>query len=559
MSSSSFPVFSICRGFAIEAEYQDPILEDYRGNPLIEALPPVWDEATVVQKLVSKPRFQPYERELPTHLKLHCVQRIGRDLFQPMSRHLELEQNLSRLIRDGYVGRNPLTPNYAFRARRDTFELITKGITEGYPVNNPTSSGFALVGISGIGKSSSIMRILSLYPQVILHSKYQESNLSLYQIVWIKMDCPHDGSIRGLCLNFFLAVDSLVGTQYYKKHASGRKTVDELLPIMAQVAAVHCIGVLVIDEIQNLIEAKVGAASKMLNFFVQMVNTIGLPVVLVGTFKAMPILNGEFRNARRATGQGDMIWDRLKNNEEWIWLLQGLWKYQWTQDKAELTQEIIDIMYEESQGITDIVIKLFMLSQWRAIDKELSCVTPQLITSIAKDRLQLLQPALKALKSGDPRKISAFGDVYSSVNIDDELKQIEHKYKQEERLEMIRQELGFNPLDETRKVIEKWLVDAGFANELAEKAAAKVVVDFGNQLEEIDYNQEALKVVLEMLKHETKEPSRTQNDKKKRKKSVPVDIDDLRFIVEQGKKLNLSPYEALKKAQYIKDPKEFLN
>jgi hypothetical protein len=140
------------------------------------------------EKLASKPIFQASERELPIHLRLHCVQHISRDFFQPLSRHLELQQSISRLLRDGYVGRNPLTPNYAFRARRDAYELIMQGNTSGYPVNTPTSAGFALVGISGIGKSSSLLRILQMYPQVILHRKYQRQDIPApYQIVWLKL------------------------------------------------------------------------------------------------------------------------------------------------------------------------------------------------------------------------------------------------------------------------------------------------------------------------------------------------------------------------------------
>lgn len=88
-----------------------------------------------------------------------------------------------------------------------------------------------------------------------LHRKYKGQDMPApYQIVWLKMDCPHDGSIRGLCLNILLAVDSLVGIRYYKKNAT--KNPDELLPLMAQAAAVHCLGVLIIDEIQNPQEAK---------------------------------------------------------------------------------------------------------------------------------------------------------------------------------------------------------------------------------------------------------------------------------------------------------------
>ena len=55
----------------------------------------------------------------------------------------------------------------------------------------------------------------------------------------------------------------------------------------------------------------------MLNFFVQLVNTIGVPVILIGTYKASSILDGEFRNARRVSGQGDLIWSRMQNDDEW--------------------------------------------------------------------------------------------------------------------------------------------------------------------------------------------------------------------------------------------------
>lgn len=61
---------------------------------------------------------------------------------------------------------------------------------------------------------------------------------------------------------FLSAMDEILGGNYYKKHGGGRKTVDELLPIISQIAAVHCLGVLVIDEIQNLNEAKSGEVQR---------------------------------------------------------------------------------------------------------------------------------------------------------------------------------------------------------------------------------------------------------------------------------------------------------
>ena len=55
-----------------------------------------------------------------------------------------------------------------------------------------------------------------------------------------------------------------------KNYAGGRRTTDELLPQMARLAALHGVGVLVIDEINRLSGTRAVAPAKMLNFFVQL-------------------------------------------------------------------------------------------------------------------------------------------------------------------------------------------------------------------------------------------------------------------------------------------------
>ena len=114
--------------------------------------------------------------------------------------------------------------------------------------------------------------------------------LTCSQLVWLKLECPADGSVKGLCLNFFQAVDDILETQYYEIYGGrGRRTVNEMMPYVALVASNVHLGVLVIDEIQCLTKLNVGGYEKILDFFVQLINTIGLPVVLVGT--AITLLN----------------------------------------------------------------------------------------------------------------------------------------------------------------------------------------------------------------------------------------------------------------------------
>jgi hypothetical protein len=103
-------------------------------------------------------------------------------------------------------------------------------------------------------------------------------------------------------MEFFEAVDYAAGTNYFELYAKRSITIDLMIKRMVQIARLHCIGVLVIDEIQHLILAKGGGSEKMLNFLVTLVNKIGIPVVPVGTTRAMEVLQREFRQARRSSG-----------------------------------------------------------------------------------------------------------------------------------------------------------------------------------------------------------------------------------------------------------------
>lgn len=411
-----------------QANYRDAEIPSYRGNPLIEALPPILDQDNTSDLLERFPVYSEAHRKIPAHLRLHLIQ-DALQLFIPLPVHFDLEQRFSRMIRVGYQARNP--------ALRGFWGDINNRVQSlGVPSRTPprsTATGFTIVGISGVGKTTSVEAILSLYPQVIIHNRYLEQDFNFIQIVWLKLDCPFDGSIKGLCLNFFQAVDDLLGTRYYDNYASGRKTVDQLLPCMAKVASLHSIGVLVIDEIQHLSQAKSGGSSKMLNFFVQLINTIGLPVVLVGTYKAMSVLCGEFRQTRRGTGQGDLVWDRMKKDESWEWFLECLWEYQYVQQPSRLDADLSNALYDVTQGITDFAIKVYMLAQVKAIVDQEEIITSQNIRQAAQEGLRMANPILKALKENDIRVLSTVEDVYP-MEIDSYLSEVQSQLNKEQQL-----------------------------------------------------------------------------------------------------------------------------
>lgn len=397
----------------IKAVYNEQFIPEYKGNPFIEALPQICTTEQVINKLAVYPAYDESERYLDKQYRVHIIQRVFQ-CFQPLMVHLDLESKISRIIRQGYIARNPFNPRDVNRYSEGYDDAFN---CESY--NNElffgTGLSLTIIGISGIGKTAAINRILSMYPQIIVHSKYNDAKFSMYQLVYLKIDCPHDGSLKGLCIDFFLKVDSMLGTNYYEKFGKTRLSANAMLPVMAKIAINTGLGVLIIDEIQNLNSARSGGIEMMLNFFVKLSN-LGIPNITIGNPSAMPVFQSRFRQARRGSGQGAIVWDRLAKDENWDLLVNAIWEYQWTRKTTTLNKEISDLLYYESQGVTDIAVKLFVMTQIRAIMLGTEEISITLIKQTADENLKLVKPMIDALKNGDLTKIAKYEDISTSDN-----------------------------------------------------------------------------------------------------------------------------------------------
>lgn len=399
------------RNEPLEARYLPQNVPDYKGNPLIESLPPIYTNEEAARFLAFAPEYSESERELDARDRAHSIWRLFR-YFQPLVTHLDIENRISTAIRQGYISRNPVTPRYTTRLAQGA-EAVSDGsqYLDNYYTGGTTSVGFTIIGLSGVGKTTGVQRVLSLYPQVIQHTQYKGESLFMNQLVWAKLDCPFDGSIKGLCFDFFAYVDRVLGTDYSRSFPASRMAVNAALPRMAVIANTHCLGLLVIDEMQHLLQAKSGGKEKMLNFFVTLVNTVGVPVVMIGTTKAMEVLQSEFRQARRSSAQGALIWDRMQNDLSWEIMLRSMWKYQWLKKPTPLTDELKNVLYEESQGILDIAVKLYAMAQSKAIADGVETITAKTIREVVSEQLQLVKPMLKALREGDSKKLAQYEDI----------------------------------------------------------------------------------------------------------------------------------------------------
>ena len=517
----------------VRAVYQDTGIPSYHGNPLIEALPPIPDRKQLIAGLSEAMELRPTEVYLDGQTRVHIIAQLLDGFFQPLARHIELESKISIMLRQGYVGRNIATGDLSAHLQNG-YERIKSGDLKAFRFDHVESTAKSLVfiGCSGSGKTSSLNRILATYPQMIHHPEH-----NFTQIVFLKIDCPHDGALKSLCHNFFREIDSILGTDYVRRYGEKRHGVETMIALMSQLANTYAIGLLVIDEIQHLNVRASGGAEKMLNFFVTLVNEISVPVVMVGTPKARPVFETDLRSARRGAGFGSILWEPLRqpapeeniNKTEWGAFTKKLWRYQWLKKASDtISDDLRDLWFDLSQGIMDVVIKLFVLSQIRAVVTGTERITPNIMKKVYHDELKPIHPMMEALRSGDPSKIAQ----YSDLTIPDVDKKIlELSALLESSKDQIRKSVQYNGNDQAIR-LHNLLVDMGHESDLLEPLIQRAFEEHPDlQLKDL------MPIILNWYQSSEQALPVTEKQKIKSikvKEWHTLDSDDLRFMHSQA-------------------------
>lgn len=220
-----------------------------------------------------------------------------------------------------------------------------------------------------------------------------------------------------------------------------------------------------------------------------------------------------------------------------------MWEYQWITNKVELTEELNDTLYDESQGIIDIAVKLFALVQGRAIETGAESITPTLIRKVAKEDLKLVQPMLKALRTGNLTKLEEYGDIMP-MDIADYLQQQQSKVDLKATIQKKKEVLANRRKHAQNSKLEKLilaLMNVGIKVELAEEAALKVLKENPELSESM-----VLVNALQYLQQKEQQQSKTPNTK--------TNTNKLKVIIDKGKKEKQSVYESLKISGYILNP-----
>lgn len=369
----------------------------HQGNDLIEALPPMKTEEESFLDFEYRPYYDPNERNYPDNDRALAILRL--DDFRVARDYTAcLDDAIAIALRRCYSARKKFDFNTLANLEK-TGRYFND--TEYKRIDGKKVQGFTVVGVSGGGKSTSISTALQYYPQVIIH---ENENSRQVQVVYLKVECPADGSIKAFYDACFQALEGALGNGMNEKRSA--RTVDEKAMLFKKLALRNLIGLLIIEEIQNLSIKR----EDTMNQFLTLANETQIPIIFVGTYKACRrVFDIDFRLGRRG-GQIIEV-KRFPKDKSWDRLMTELWKYQWLREVVPLTQEIKDKFYEETGGIIDRVINLFQMIQLDAIQTEYEKITLKSIESISIKYFSTTRKMLLSLN--DENSYVLYEDLYS--------------------------------------------------------------------------------------------------------------------------------------------------
>ena len=281
----------------------------------------------------------------------------------------------------------------AVQQQNQNFKAIMQ---QGYSGIMGGSDSFTIIGASGIGKSSAISRAITLMTE---NRIIEVENPHTKIIPCICVQCPFDSSVKGLLLEVLRKVDEAIDSNYYQ---NALRATDMLIGSVSQVALNH-IGLLVVDEIQNVCNSKHGKS--LVGMLTQLINNSGISICMVGTPESAVFFEQAMQLARRSLG---LRYDVMDYGDSFKTFCEVLYSYQYVKQRTEITDAVTAWLYEHTSGNISVVVSLIHDAQEIAILNGKEILNLESLNEAYQQRLSMLhgfiQPRQKCQTSKTKRK-----------------------------------------------------------------------------------------------------------------------------------------------------------
>ncbi len=323
-----------------------------------------------IHKAARMPVYKAEHRMLPLEQRLLLLDKIY-DIYIPTEMAYEIYSKL-------YVALcRSISKKFTKEAIYQRYE--NHNLTMGKQANGLIGGGDSILitGIAGIGKSSAIEGAVRLLSEKVIETKATRI------VPILQIQCPFDCSIKSMLTEIIRNADDVLDSDYMSM--AGRKaTTDGLIGLVSQIALNH-IGVIVIDEIQNVVSNSHGA--NLIGALTQLINNSATSIVMVGTPESRAFFESAEFFARRAIGL-NYNWNEF--SDEFCEMTSSVLSYNYTRRKSKCDENLMAWIYEHSAGLPSNVISLIHDAQEIALTRGTEMLDKNALEMAFSERMQIM-------------------------------------------------------------------------------------------------------------------------------------------------------------------------
>ncbi len=398
--------------------------DPYAGNSLIAQLGPIRSRPDALKALVEFPARPPKDIwSIPRHVRLHMLMSV-RDLHVPSLDELQLYETMDMMIRQNYNHLHPSSSN--------TWSSISGEETRHRPPITAPTYGAAVVGVSGSGKTQAVRRCLATFPQIIQHTSFFRMVNGLQQVVWLSLDVPAGGKANDLAAALMTAWKKATGSTRFDNTLAGEwRNGPQMLDEWRQVASSHFLGLLHLDEIQNLFklpplksrsQRKPGEPppelriidDQSLKWILTALNEWQIPLLVSGTPDGFGALTKRLSNTERIVTSGYHAFKHFWGDHDAAFrqhFLPRLGHYQYVARPIAINEALGDLILEKTAGVQRLIIALWIAAHRVAFERNDDDLCLDDFKVAADTYLAPVAQAVAALHSNDPGRLSMYEDL----------------------------------------------------------------------------------------------------------------------------------------------------
>ena len=378
-------------------------------SDIMHILPSMKSGADLFSALEVLPEYDEVIRETEVPVRLMALSDLYR-IYVPSQMSLEIYSKMYLALLRSLKKKGT---KLAVQQKNQNYKAV---IQQEYSGIMGGSDSFTIIGASGIGKSSAISRAITLITE---NRVIEVENPYTKIIPCICVQCPFDSSVKGMLLEILRKVDEMIESKYYENALRARTTTDMLIGNVSQVALNH-IGLLVVDEIQNVCNSKNGKS--LVGMLTQLINNSGISICMVGTPESAVFFEQAVQLARRSLG---LRYDVMEYGTDFRNFCEIVFSYQYVKQKTEITDGIMEWLYEHTSGNISVVVSLIHDAQEIAILSGKEVLNLESLNEAYQQRLSMLHGFIHM----EQKKQTSKAKKKVSVTVTDVRTSAEEKYR----------------------------------------------------------------------------------------------------------------------------------